>query len=92
MVYKIFKSLILPALSIAAITGCTGNEAVPNNATQTGIVTGALAGSVIGYNSGHHHGTNAALGAVAGAAAGGLIGNAIDSNNPPPQDTGGWHE
>jgi len=92
MKYNIRKSLILSALSLAALTGCTGNEAVPNNATQTGVVAGALAGSVIGYNSGHHRGTNAALGAVAGAAAGGLIGNAIDSNNPPPQNTGGWHE
>ncbi len=87
-----YRKQVVSAFIIALLTGCTGNEAVPNNATQTGIVTGAVAGSVIGYNSGHHRGTNAALGAVAGAAAGGLIGNAVDSNNPPPQNTGGWHE
>ncbi len=86
-------SLYLLSIAIIfLISGCTGNEAVPANATQTGIATGAIAGSVIGYNSGHHRGTNAALGAVAGAAVGGLIGNAVDNNNPQPVETSGWHE
>ena len=85
--------ILLTAAALLLFTGCTGNEAVPNNATQTGVVTGALAGSVIGYNSGHHHrGSNAALGALAGAAVGGLVGNAVDNNNPEPVETGGWHE
>ncbi len=82
----------MTGISLFLLTGCTGNEVVPNNATQTGIATGALAGSVIGYNSGHHRGRNAALGALAGAAVGGLIGNAVDENNPQPVETGGWHE
>jgi uncharacterized protein YcfJ len=52
-----------------------------------------LTGAVIGYNTkGHHRGERAAIGAVAGAATGALIGNAIDENNPPPEDTSGWHE
>ncbi len=74
------------------LSGCTGNEVLPANATQTGVATGAIAGSVIGYNAGSHSGTDAALGAVAGAAVGGLIGNAVDQNNPQPVQTGGWHE
>ncbi len=82
----------LTGISLLLLTGCTGNEVVPNNATQTGVATGALAGAVIGYNSGHHRGTDAALGALAGAAVGGLIGNAVDENNPEPVETGGWHE
>ena len=85
--------ITLTGIFLLLLTGCTGNEAVPNNATQTGVATGALAGSVIGYNAGHHHrGRNAALGALAGAAVGGLIGNAVDENNPQPAETGGWHE
>ncbi len=83
---------LLSATVILLLSGCTGNEAVPANATQTGIATGAIAGSVIGYNSGHHRGTNAALGALAGAAVGGLVGNAVDESNPEPVETGGWHE
>ncbi len=43
----LFASTVIMAL----LSGCTGTEARPNNATQTGAVTGALAGSVIGYNS-----------------------------------------
>ena len=90
---KPHRLLLVSGTTLLLFTGCTGNEAVPNNATQTGIVTGALAGSVIGYNSGHHHrGSNAALGALAGAAVGGLVGNAVDNNNPEPVETGGWHE
>lgn len=72
------------------LIGCTGNEALPSNATQTGALTGALAGSVIGYNSGHNSGTNALVGGLLGAAVGAGIGNAVGSNNPPPQQTGGW--
>jgi len=82
----------LPICTAMLLTGCTGTEAVPDNATQTGAVTGALAGSVIGYNAGDHSGTDAVLGAVAGAAVGGLIGNAVDKNNPDQINTGGWHE
>ena len=78
--------------STLLLSGCTGTEALPSNATQTGAVTGALAGSVIGYNAGDHSGTDAVLGAVAGAAVGGLIGNQVDKNNPEPVNTGGWHE
>jgi uncharacterized protein YcfJ len=87
------KYTVLSLFAILALNGCTGSEVMPNNATQTGAVTGAVAGSVIGYNSkGHHRGQRAAIGAVAGAATGALIGNAIDENNPPPEDTSGWHE
>ena len=69
--------------SIALLNGCTG--------TQTGVATGAVAGSVIGYNTkGHHKGQRAVIGGVLGAAVGGGIGHAVDSNNPPPQQTGGW--
>jgi uncharacterized protein YcfJ len=75
---------------IAFLSGCTGTEALPNNATQTGAVTGALAGSVIGYNSGSHSGRNAAIGGLLGAAVGAGIGNAVDNQNSEPQETGGW--
>jgi uncharacterized protein YcfJ len=91
MLYRIH--LCLSFFAVIAMSGCTGSEVVPDNATQTGAVTGALAGSVIGYNTaGHHRGRGAAVGAVAGAAAGALIGNAIDENTPPPEETSGWHE
>ncbi len=87
------KKLYLYLITATFISGCTGNEVMPSNATQTGAVTGAIAGSVIGYNTkGHHRGQRAAIGAVAGAATGALIGNAIDNSNPPPEDTSGWHE
>jgi len=80
-------------LLILANSGCTGTEAVPATATQTGAVTGALTGAVIGYNTtGHHRGERAAVGALAGAAAGALIGNAIETNQPQEINDGGWHE
>ncbi|MFT7823458.1 MAG: YMGG-like glycine zipper-containing protein [Sulfurimonas sp.] len=86
----ILKSLIIVA-SIMMLNNCTGNEAMPNNATQTGAATGAVAGGVIGYNAGSRHkGRNALIGATVGAVAGGAVGNAIDKNNPPPQEDGGW--
>jgi len=90
--YRIQK-IILPLAVSLLFAGCTGNEVVPNNATQTGAVTGALAGAVVGYNTkGHHKGQRAALGALAGAAVGGLIGNEVDKSNPQPVETGGWQE
>jgi uncharacterized protein YcfJ len=87
---KFVKSLLASSAMIALLTGCTGSEAVPNNATQTGAVTGALAGSMIGYNTGSHSGTNAVIGGLLGAAVGGGIGNAVDNNNQAQQPSGGW--
>ena len=87
------NNIIIHFASIATmvfLNACTGAEAVPSNATQTGAVTGALVGSVIGYNSGSHSGTNALVGGLIGTAVGAGIGNAVDSNNPPPEQTGGW--
>lgn len=89
---NILTTSTLTLCSIMLLSGCTGTEALPSNATQTGAVTGALAGSVIGYNVGDHSGKDAVLGAVAGAAVGGLIGNEVDKSNPEPVNTGGWHE
>ena len=63
---NILKTILLSGASIALLNGCTGSEATPNNATQTGAVAGALTGAVIGYNSGSHSGTNAAVGAAVG--------------------------
>lgn len=83
-------TLLASALAIALLNACTGTEAMPNNATQTGALTGALAGSVIGYNSGSHSGTNAAVGALIGTAVGAGLGSAVDNQNPEPQQTGGW--
>ena len=87
---NILKILITSSTTFTLLTGCTGQEAMPSNATQTGAATGALAGAVIGYNSGSHSGRNAVVGAALGALAGGAIGNAVDSNNPEPVETGGW--
>lgn len=87
---KRLQLFLFACTSIFILNGCTGSEAAPANATQTGVVAGAVVGSVIGYNSGHHSGTNAVVGGLIGAAVGGGIGSAIDSNNPPPQQTGGW--
>ena len=87
------KMSLATLVAALLLNGCTGNELTPNNATQTGAVTGALAGAVIGYNTkGHHKGQRAVLGGIVGAAAGAAVGNAVDSNNPPPANTGGWHE
>jgi uncharacterized protein YcfJ len=87
------KGSIFTLLGILLLNGCTGTEAMPGNATQTGAVTGALAGSVIGYNTkGHHKGERAVIGGLIGAAAGAAVGNAVESNTPPPEDTSGWHE
>ncbi len=82
--------LFASTLIMALLSGCTGTEAMPSNATQTGAVTGALAGSVIGYNSGSHSGRNAAVGALIGTALGAGLGSAVDNQNPEPQQTGGW--
>ena len=87
---RVLQLFLISSTSLLLLNGCTGSEAAPANATQTGAVTGALVGSVIGYNSGHNSGTNAAVGGLIGAAVGGGIGHAVDSNNPPPQQTGGW--
>lgn len=87
---NILYSLILSSATVALLSGCTGNELAPNNATQTGAVTGALAGSVIGYNTGHGGGTNAVIGGLLGAAVGAGIGNAVDDSNAQPAQTGGW--
>lgn len=86
---KILHHLVL-LCSILIVNGCTGSELTPNNATQAGAATGALAGSVIGYNSGGNRGTNAAVGALIGTAVGAGVGSAIDSQNPEPQQAGGW--
>lgn len=90
MINKVIKPLLVSSTMIAFLNGCTGSEATPNNATQTGAVTGALAGSVIGYNSGSHSGRNAVIGGLLGAAVGGGIGNAVDNNNQTQQPSGGW--
>jgi len=91
MKINILKTVILSSATVALLSGCTGTEVMPNNATQTGTVTGALAGSVIGYNTkGHHKGQRAVIGGLLGAAVGAGIGNAVDSQTPQPQQTGGW--
>ena len=82
--------IVASSAAIALMNGCTGQEAMPSNATQTGAATGALAGAVIGYNSGSNSGTNAAVGAALGALAGGAIGSAVDSSNPEQVESGGW--
>ncbi|MDY0402817.1 YMGG-like glycine zipper-containing protein [Sulfurovum sp.] len=88
---KVVKSAALSMAAATILSGCTGTEAVPRNATQTGVATGTVAGAIIGYNvSGRHKGRNAVLGAAAGALAGGAIGNAVDNQNPEPVEDGGW--
>lgn len=87
---NVHKIIFASSVSLALLTGCTGQEVAPNNATQTGAATGALAGAVIGYNTGSHSGRNAAVGALLGAAVGAGVGNAIDDQNQEPVETGGW--
>ena len=87
---NVLKIIVASSATVALLTGCTGQEVAPNNATQTGAATGALAGAVIGYNSGSNSGTNTAVGAALGALAGGAIGSAVDSNNPEQVNSGGW--
>ncbi|MDD3592203.1 MAG: YMGG-like glycine zipper-containing protein [Sulfurovum sp.] len=88
---KIVKTSAFSVAAAVIVSGCTGTEAVPRNATQTGVATGTVAGAVIGYNaSGRHKGRNAVLGAAAGALAGGAIGNAVDNRDPEPVNDGGW--
>ncbi|MEA3433412.1 MAG: glycine zipper domain-containing protein [Campylobacterota bacterium] len=88
---NVVNALLASSASIAIFNGCTGTEAVPNNATQTGAVTGAIAGSAIGYNTkGHNRGQRALVGGLLGAAVGAGVGSAIDSQNPEPEQTGGW--
>ena len=87
---NILTMIFASSATVALLSGCTGQEVMPNNATQTGAATGALAGAVIGYNSGSNSGTNAAVGAALGALAGGAIGSAVDSNNPEQVESGGW--
>ena len=93
-IFKMKKNILniicASSASIALLTGCTGQEVAPSNATQTGAATGALAGAVIGYNSGSNSGANAAAGALIGAALGGAVGNAVDSQNQEPVPPGGW--
>lgn len=91
MIHSSRLKSIAMLVMISLLSGCTGSEAVPNNATQTGVVTGAIAGSVIGYNTqGHDKGKRAAIGGLLGAATGAAIGSAIDSSTAQPAQTGGW--
>lgn len=90
MKHKALHHFLILCSSIMILNGCTGSEATPNNATQTGAVTGALAGAVIGYNSGSHSGTNAAVGALIGTAVGAGVGSAVDNSNPEQVQSGGW--
>ena len=88
---NMLKIILASSASAILLSGCTGTEAVPSNATQTGAVTGAIAGSVIGYNTkGHHKGQRAVVGGLLGAAVGAGVGSAIDNQNPEPVQTGGW--
>ena len=78
------------ALAIG-LNGCGGYELGPNEATQSGAALGAVTGAIVGYNTkGHHKGQRAAIGAALGAAAGGLAGHAVESQNPPSINEGGW--
>ena len=88
----IFKLQFVSIIGIGLFSGCTNSGTPnPNSGAQTGAVAGALAGSAIGYNrSSHHRGGSAVVGGLLGAAAGASIGNAVDNNNPPVQNTGGW--
>lgn len=86
----LLKTTSLSIVTLMLLSGCAGNEALPNNATQTGAATGAVAGAVIGYNTGSHAGRNAVIGALLGTAVGAGIGNAVDTQNPEPENTGGW--
>jgi uncharacterized protein YcfJ len=88
---NIVEIILASTASMALLSGCTGTEAAPSNATQTGAVTGAVAGAVIGYNTkGNDKGQRAVIGGLLGAAAGAAIGSAIDDQNPEPEQTGGW--
>ena len=86
-----FITSILLISTLGLLNNCTGNEAMPNNATQTGVAVGTVTGAVVGYNvGGGDRGRNAVIGAAVGAVAGGAIGNSIDEQNPPVQEDGGW--
>jgi len=87
---SILNIIFASSATIALLTGCTGQEIAPNNATQTGAATGALAGGVIGYNTGSGGGGNAAVGALIGTAIGAGLGSAVDNSNPEQVETGGW--
>jgi hypothetical protein len=85
------KIILISITSLGLFSGCTGVGASPYDATQTGAATGAVAGSVIGYNTtGHHKGRRAVIGGLLGAAVGAGVGNAIDKQNQPIQNNGGW--
>ena len=92
MKQNLFKFIVTTGLAAIILSGCTGNEVVPDTQTkQTAAATGAVAGAVIGYNaSGHHRGRNAVLGSLLGAAVGSGVGSAIEGQDPQPQETGGW--
>jgi len=83
------KFTIVASIFMLLLNNCAGET--PYSGTQTGATTGAVAGAVIGYNTkGHHKGQRAVIGGLLGAVVGAGIGNAVDENNPPPQNDGGW--
>jgi len=83
------KYIIVASTLLLSLNNCAGET--PYSSTQTGTATGAVAGAVIGYNTkGHHKGQRAVIGGLLGAAVGAGIGNAVDKNNPPPSNDGGW--
>jgi len=86
------RNLLYSTITIAFLSACTNNSANPNSGAQTGAIIGGLTGAAIGYNSSGHHskGGSAVVGGLLGAAVGAGIGNAVDNNNPPPQNNGGW--
>jgi uncharacterized protein YcfJ len=88
---RYIKIIFTSSIAVALLSACTGVGASPYSATQTGAATGAVAGSVIGYNTtGHHKGQRAVIGGLLGAAVGTGVGNAIDEQNQPVQNNGGW--
>ncbi len=88
---NILKAIFASSIGIILLSGCTGSEVVPNNATQGGAIAGAIAGAVIGGNTkGHDKSQRVAIGAAVGAAVGGGIGHVVDGQQPVAQQTGGW--
>ncbi len=78
---KLFVVVI--ALSIAALSGCTTTQ----KGAGLGTLIGAGTGAVIGHQSGHTT-EGALIGGAVGAAAGALVGDAMETKYCPKCGTG----
>jgi uncharacterized protein YcfJ len=87
---NVLQKSILAIGMLFLLNACGASPLAPNNATQGGAATGAIAGALIGANTGSGSGERMIASSIIGGVIGAGVGNAIDKNNAPAENQGGW--